>query len=264
MNFIFSKYLMVLITLAGMFFSCHRDVIDLDLEKIDRQIVIEGMVSDQPETHTVKISKTIEYTKSRDFPVVSGAEVTISEDTGNSETLQEISPGIYQTQTLIGKPGRSYYLRVLTEGKLYTASSYMPYALELNRVEFESYGPESFLACSFADREGREDYCLLKLFKNGELVDRFLYQDRYTDGEQIIIDDFNAVFYQNDRVEIQFLSIDRSTYEYFSAWYDGDDYDPELPEFVPVTFHNPNTNLTNNALGYFSAHTLRHYNLIVE
>jgi hypothetical protein len=255
---------MMLTILTTAFFSCHRDVIDLDLDNMDRQIVIEGLVSDQPEAHTVKLSKTIEYISSRDFPVVSGAEITISDDAGNSEILSEIVPGVYQTQELIGRPGRTYYLRVLAEGKEYTASSDMPKALELDEIAFEYYDSIRFLRCYFNDREGIEDYCLLKLFKNGELIERFLYQDRYTDGQRIVIDDFDAIFSINDRVEIQFLTINKETYQYFSGWFDGDDYDPDLPEFVPVTFHNPITNLSNNALGYFGAHTLRRYNLIVE
>ncbi len=243
-------------------FSCYRDVIDLDLDDIEPQIVIEGIITDQPGPYQVRLSKTGDYNQLKDFPPVSGAEVFINDNYGNSEMLREIEAGLYETQELQGISGRTYTLQVIAEGKEYSASSKMPEALTLDYIWFINHGWGFVIVCAFTDREGIEDYCRLKIFKNGELVEKFLYQGRFNDGEQYIIDDFEVHFSLNDNAQVQFLTLNKATYEYLSmldSKEGGGDYDPELPEFVPVSWANPKTNLSNNALGYFSAHTVRNY-----
>jgi len=263
----FKKTLTLFTLLIPVCFSCYRDVIDLDLEDIEPQIVIEGIITDQPGPYQVRISKTGNYNQLKDFPPVSGAEVFINDNHGKSEMLREIRAGLYETQELQGMPGRTYTLKVNAEGKEYSASSRMPEALTLDYVGLNNYGWGFVLICAFTDRQGIEDYCRLKIFKNEELVEKYLYQGRFNDGEQYIIDDFDVTFSLNDYAHVQFLTLNKATYEYLSMLDSdegGGNYDPELPETIPVTWANPKTNLSNNALGYFSAHTVRNYTRIAR
>ena len=117
----------------------------------------------------------------------------------------------------------------------------------------------------FYDREGIDDFFRLKIYRNGDLVETYLYQGRFRDGQKIIIDDFINPFLLDDQIRIEMFTIDRIIYEYFSML--GEDTDEsfvELPDILSLTAYNPNTNLSNGALGYFSAQTVRTYTFVVE
>jgi hypothetical protein len=77
--------------IAFIFCSCEK-VIDIDLNKADSRIVIEGNITDQAGPYTVRISKTVNFDESNTFPAISGALVKISDNAGNSETLTETQP----------------------------------------------------------------------------------------------------------------------------------------------------------------------------
>ena len=248
--------------------SCYQDVIDLDLSDFESQIVIEGNITNQPGPYTVKISRTVGYEKSRDFPPVYGAEVVITDDAGNFETLREIRSGRYWTSSLKGVPGRTYSMSVNVDGKEYTASCTMPEPLELNSILYDIYDQLAFLRCEFSDREGIDDFFRLKIYRNETYVETYLYQGRFRDGQSIDID-INTMFFLGDDVKIEMLAIDRTIYEYFSMLggdieQSNEELDIELPDFFPITVFNPKTNLSDGALGYFSAHTVRTYTFVVE
>lgn len=267
MNLTWIKFSVLITFIFLLFLSCYRDVIDLDLEDFEPQIVIEGIITDQAGPYQVKITKTGRFNQLNNFPPVTGAEVIINDNFGKSEILREIRAGLYETQTLQGVPGRTYTFRVIAEGKEYSASSTMPEPLLLDYVSLLNRGWGYVMVCAFTDRQGIEDYCRLKIFKNGELVEKYLYQGRFSDGEQYVIDDFDVTFNYNDNVNIQLFTFNKATYEYFSMLDSGEgggDYDPELPEFVEISLANPKTNLSNNALGHFSAYTIRNYTRIVR
>ena len=68
--------------------SC-EEVIDLDLGDTPPQINIEGVVSTDPGPYTVKITQSVNYGEKNIFPPVSGALITISDEGGRSEVLEE-------------------------------------------------------------------------------------------------------------------------------------------------------------------------------
>ena len=119
---------------ASAFLSCYRDIIDLDLDEHGPGIVIEGAVTDQPGPYQVRVSRTGSFQQVADFPPVSDAEVVIFSDQNPDERLQEVSAGLYQTQTLQGRVGRNYLLKVVSEGQEYVAESTMPEALLLDYI----------------------------------------------------------------------------------------------------------------------------------
>ena len=94
------KYIYILSALLPLMAvqSCQK-VIDIDLNSAAPQIVIEGSISDQPGPYTVKITKTVNFSETNIFPAVSGAAVTVSDDAGNSETLQKLLQEFIQATT---------------------------------------------------------------------------------------------------------------------------------------------------------------------
>lgn len=266
-NFIF-------ILLLTALFSC-EDIIEIDLNSADPQIVIDAAVTDQPGPYTVKISKTGDYFKPSVFPVVSGAVVQTADDAGFSEMLQESEPGIYQTESLQGTPGRAYTLTVIAEGEEYTAVSCMPEAVQIDSLRYNyqpggGFGPEGEkgyrLHIHFTDRAGTGDYYRLKIYQNDKLVlGYFLYNDKFTDGNSFDYNDFeDYLFDLNDTLRVELLTIDKSAYDYYETLKNiiaagGDDM--PMTQAAPA---NPNTNLSNGALGYFGAYTVRTDSIIIR
>jgi hypothetical protein len=217
-----SKRIRILLTLLLSSFlitSCFQDPVNLDLSEYGPTIVIEGSISNRPGPQSVRITKTVSYNGRNNFPTVSGADVSIADNQGNLVLLQETETGLYQTQNLAGQPGRTYNLSVLTDGKKYTATSTMPPPLILKTINLTRAAPGSDrfeLSFSFQDHPGIEDYCLINIFGNGEKYDHFLYQDKSTDGEEVVFDDINVHFHYGDVVTIEVITFDRAGYEFYS------------------------------------------------
>jgi hypothetical protein len=222
--------IIIFISFLTALFSC-EDVIQIDLNSADPQIVIDAVVTDQSGPYTIKINKTGDYFEPSVFPAVCGAVVQITDDAGSFETLQETEPGIYQTDSLQGTPGRAYSLTVIAEEEEYTASSCMPEAIQIDSLRYEyqpggSFGPDQEegykLHVHFTDRAGIEDYCRFKIFKNGQLIKGFyLYEDKYTDGNSADYSDFEeeagGIFDLNDTAYVELLTIDKATHKYYST-----------------------------------------------
>ena len=81
-----------------------------------------------------------------------------------------------------------------------------------------------------------------------------MYTDKLTNGnemEERIRAGRNVAV--GDTITVELLSIDRATYDYFNTLRDVLSSDRSPTSLSPT---NPNTNLSNGSLGYFSAYTI--------
>jgi hypothetical protein len=101
------------------------DPFKIDLTPQQEQLVVEGMITDQPGPYTVKLFKT----KAIDDQIsnitdVTGANLVIVNSDGVSETLAESVPGNYVTTGMQGVVGKTYTLRITTpEGTVYESEA---------------------------------------------------------------------------------------------------------------------------------------------
>jgi hypothetical protein len=264
-------YMLLIATSLLMALSC-EEVIQIDLNSSNPKIVIEGAVTDQPGPYTVKISETTDYYNPGEQPSISGATVTISDSEGNEERLTEISPGLYETDSLQGIPGRTYWLSVEANGNSYSAESTMPVAIDIDSLYAtqEAKRPHQDedayqIVCVFTDHPGTEDFCRLKVYRNDEVeMSYVMYNGRLTDGNTIQVDRIPGEFELNDVVKAELFSIDEPTYQYYSTLSDVLASDPAgniMSTSVPA---NPVTNISGDALGYFGAFTVRADSIVIR
>jgi len=264
-----SSALILLFAFSIMVSSCFRDPVNVDLSEYGTRVVIQGTIADNAGPHFVKITETIPYNSTEDFPAVSGADVSIQDGQGNIVKLLETEPGLYQASNFYGIPERTYTLTAIIKGKRYTASSGMPKPLLIQNVMMQRISPgvnDYELSLSFQDHPGIDNFCLINVYKNGYLHNHYLYQDEQTDGQEVVFDDFNVSFNDNDVATFELISFDRASYEFFNSLdmvVDAEDREL-LATFIPVTTYNPTTNLNNGAFGYFSAFAVRRYTRIVN
>ncbi len=82
-----------------------------------RTFVVEGSITNEPGPYTVKISKAIKVDDSRPLGVAASVKkITLFNNLGQSEVLQEKEIGTYQTRAdgMQGVIGNEYYIRIET------------------------------------------------------------------------------------------------------------------------------------------------------
>jgi hypothetical protein len=250
---------LALMTIFGLS-DCEK-VINVDLNEAAPHIVIEGLITDGLGPYTVTISKSGSYFNQPTLPPVSGAMVIITDNYGTIDTVKEKTPGIYITSKTIGIPGLTYTVKVLSEGQEYDGSSTIHSHVnidsltlvksESSRIDFGGNNQREShfeLHCFFKDPPEKNFY-RIKSIRNDSINTQSyrLYDDQYTNGEETELRVANAS--AGDTFRIELMSLDEQTYGYYRTLAD-------LLHTNPVfgsTPANPNTNLSNGALGYFGA-----------
>ncbi len=263
----FLPFVFGLVLAGGVLLTSCEKVISVNLNQASPHIVIEAIVTNGPGPYAVVINKTGDYfTPSLSFPPVTTAFVRLSDDAGMTDTLKEDSSGTYLTSKLAGIPGRTYALRVFAEGTEYDATSTMPQEVPI----------DTLLAIPFRESDGDRGYQLHVLFKDPPAPGNYycvrfhtsrlpsdsisgqrylLYEDKLTNGNEA---DYHVRAGRNnlfpgDTLVVDLLSIDEATYEYYRTTNDILATDRSPTALSPA---NPNTNLSNGSLGYFSAYAI--------
>ena len=250
-----------LISISAFFIFCIgcKKIIHVKLKNSTPQIVITGAITDQPGPYIVTVSSTINYTADNTFPPVSGAFITISTN-GIIDTLTEGPAGTYTTHKIKGTPGNTYNLYVSVAGQVYTSTSVMPQPVPLDSVGYvpDRDGKRYNAIAYFQDPPGIANYYeFIEYndrieFKNDRGVS--VFDDRLSDGKYIshtLFDDSTDIN-KGDTVTLQLNCIDVNVYNYLYTL----NLITRQNSFQSPTPDNPNGNISNNALGYFSANTV--------
>jgi hypothetical protein len=95
----------------------------------------------------------------------------------------------------------------------------------------------------------------MKIYVNGKLQtnegELNLYSDELFDGKAIGLVQQSAVVHEDDAIIIEFQSIDKATYDYFSTL----ESISGIEIIQSASPANPISNFSNGALGYFSAYS---------
>lgn len=247
--------------------SCEKEI-DIDLKSVPPRIAIEGIVK-QGQLATVHVTQTQDFDNNDKYANLSGAIVTISDDQGNSEVLKQGANGWYtaENENLKGVVGRKYNLSVKYDGQEYTATSQMPPHVPLKDISFDKIAliDYPFPVVHFADPKGElNQYYRALVFINGKQhprMNEFPISAEFVDGDSDIgwpldlntDDEDNDPLKKGDELTIEFQCIDKGTYKFFDSLAN--------PVGTPT---NPISNISNGALGYFSACTTQKMTVIAD
>jgi len=99
--------------------------LEVDIKQDDVRLVVNGLISDEPGPYTVMLTQTqtVPYTP-QSIPREDGATLFIADDLGNTTSLYQTTPGVYQTQPdFQGQIGRTYTLHITTsKGEKYVSA----------------------------------------------------------------------------------------------------------------------------------------------
>jgi len=229
------------------------------------KLVIEGAVNNTPGPYTIKISNTVSFYADNTYPNVSGASVTITDQTaGITDKLTETSSGTYTTHLITGKPGSTYQLTVVVDGKTYLSSSTMPYPVVLDSVTLDYTSVKNMIqpVVHFQDPGNLVNFYKFTIQKNGVKLNRFqTLEDLLTNGKynRAALATDTGALKRNDEVNVSLVGIDKGAYNF-------------LQEAESVAFYNdqlatpstPESNITGGCIGYFSAQTVSTKKTIVK
>lgn len=245
--------------------SCKK-TIDLHLDGAEPQLIIEGIINDQPGPKSILLTKSVDFDETNNFPNVSGAVVKVTDSNNNTFNFTEKSPGNYSIASLTGRSGRTYSLSVLLNGKTYTAASTMPQRtiLDSATISEQSYGDDLKKTVSVYYNDPPEAINQYKfiMYVNSVQVKRiFVRNDQFSNGRSV-----QAQLYQNDitinsgdRIDVDMQCIDEPVYKYWFTF--AQQYNIIGGSTSPS---NPPNNFNIPVLGYFSAHTTFRRSFIVR
>lgn len=255
--------------LIGGLFSCKKEI-TLDLNSVNAKYVIEGEITPNQKA-SVRISKTVDFTESNNFPLVKGANVSLSDGNGNAEQLVETSAGVYESQKIIGTEGKTYKLTVIAEGSTFTAQTTMPTnvkltGLKVQKSSFSAPGSSSdnyIIYPQFIDPAAFGNSYWFIQTRNGETDKSIIIaNDNIGNGlsnsRPILSRDFEIAL--GDKVTVEMRCIDKPIYDYFFSLNSVQGNGPGGGT-IPA---NPVTNIKGGALGYFSAHTVQKMSVEVK
>lgn len=266
--------ILILSFIIGLFlFSSCTKVIDIDLNSSAPQVVIEGNISNNGLPAIVKITESINFDESNDFPNIEGATVTLSDNLGGIEVLAETSPGIYTSSTMTGSIGNTYFLNVEFNGELLTANSTIPnqvpfdsLTVEVNTNSSGGFGPESQTSShnviiQYQDPVVEVNYYRFVEYVNGIFEQSYIFDDDLSNGLLVTRDltRSDRDLSSGDIIKIEMQSIDFRVYDYFFSF--GNLFGGPSSSSTPA---NPNTNISGSKLGYFSAHTFETKEFIIQ
>lgn len=248
---------------AALFSACTKEI-DLPLENASNKVVIEGEVHEGVGPHTVRLSRSVAFDTPNDFPGITNATVTLSDDQGNSEQLTMTSNGLYSSSGIVGVQGRNYHMSVIVEGSTYVAECRMPVAVALDSVRVDSLlvlgTYEKVIFATYTDPAGLGNRYRFSFAVNGEqqkgiLVQNDLVEDGVTAEQPLNFMDDGQLL-SGDTVEASMSCISQEVYRYLSALAQNIGGETAAPS-------DPPSNISNGALGYFSAHTTSRKTVIV-
>lgn len=255
----------ILLLLATCLFSCQK-VINVDTRDAEIKYVVEAVVSDITGESVVKLSTTKKISETNQFPGISGAVVSVTDDAGIRTTFGEITPGVYADVSFTGMVGKTYYLEIKANSETFTARSTMPQKINLDTLfitEEVLFGETRKLAnIAYQDPPGKGNcYRYVQYINGNKSKPIFVNNDDYVDGKYVdtklwyIVedeDDKEEEIKSGDTVEIAMLCIEPVVYKYWFGVFQS-----ATGNTQSASPANPVTNINGGALGYFSAQTFQ-------
>ena len=257
------KHLIIIIVTIFVLASCQKEI-NIDLNAAAPQLIVEANLTNFRGPYAVKLSRTVNFDAANVFPAVTGATVVFTDNFGNSEQLVEITSGIYRTVKYQGMPGRTYKLSIASDGKSYEAFSTMPdlvdiYSLSVSQEKTNLRNPNKMsfqVTASILDPEGITNYYrYVQYYKGVSYGSSLVFSDKYRDGKYISYDlrmGDTVILKQGDPIIVELQNIDKASFDFYRTLREG----AGGLGFLSTSPSNPISNLSNGALGYFSAYSI--------
>ncbi|MGB0849607.1 MAG: DUF4249 domain-containing protein [Bacteroidia bacterium] len=267
------KNILILVFASLLFTACEK-IVDVDIPSGESRLVVEGLISTVNEPWMVKLSLSQPYLDQSELSTIESAAVSIVGTDGSDVLLNHTDTGTFVSadpqRCIIGE---EYTLKIVYDGEEYTASGTVPNAFPIDTIA-SYYLPDNngFIPAGYyVFIQGKEnvatgDYYLFKPYLNDSMMGAEIDNDEFGsvsylnedfDSEKILEElalgktprPFPFTVEPGDTVRVEQFAISREYYQFII------DRNAQLnrggtPFDAPPA--NPNYNISNGALGYFS------------
>ena len=120
--------------------ACQEEV-EFSPVTTESRLVVNGSITTEYKVHTVRLSLSGPLAKGVSFQPVEGAEVMIMEGEENWAFLKETKPGVYSSDSIAAKVNALYTLEINWNGQVFLAQdSLKGIGSPINPIEFDSFG----------------------------------------------------------------------------------------------------------------------------
>jgi len=255
--------ILILIVFASILtlFSCREEFDYNQMTEGLERLVVEAYITDVDSVHTIKLMRSSDYIDPQPPLPAIGALVTVSDGT-NTWNFTETSDGIYNNSVpFFGEIDKKYTLNVSYKDEEYSASSVLGACFDIDAtyVIFED-SINYVLMCGQEPAE-KDQYYIMKTTVNGQINDSLrnwgYFSDELING---IYFNFELVAMlegnETDTIELTFSSVSKEFFDYFTSIVNNTGYEPD--PFFSTTPANFKGNISNGALGFFQASSVKH------
>jgi hypothetical protein len=270
------KILHIIQVIAGLaLVSACTERIDIPLETSFTRLVVEGGITTDTMAHTIRLARTAAYFNSSPPEPVSGAEVIISDSINQFHLTEDpTKAGYYNTDPgVFGLPGHRYTLHIgnvdiNNDGKFeeFSASSLLPPLQHPDSIKvsylknfYQNVWQVKFYG---QDPPDQKNFYMFKIRRNGRLISDTLrkagisadeyYNGAYIRGEPVALlreGRSNERLNPGDTVTLETYSITEGYYNFvLDVYMESNGSDPFGGQPANIS-----TNLSNKAIGYFTA-----------
>jgi len=268
--------------------ACER-IVDLEIPSGEPKVVVEGQITSALEPWSIRLTSSKPYFDQGELTFITDAAVLITGTDGSNVTLNYTDSGYYESlspQQCV--PGETYTLTIDYDGEKYTASEEAPLAYPIDTIA-SYYLPEDngfiekgyYVFIQGKERPEQGDYYLFNAYRNDTLQEDF--------GALLDSDEFGSVSFLNENFDIynilEELSLGKTPRPFPFTVEPGDTIKVEQlaisEQFFNYIFDtgaqlgrsgtpfdpppaNPNNNVSNGALGYFSVVHLEEAQIVVK
>lgn len=269
--------LFLLVLLTVLLSGC-RELVEIDLPNQNPKLVVEAEITDTPGPHFVKLTLTQAYFSDEELPPIQNAMVTIRDNEGFEEILEQIEPGIYATQNLVGIIGNTYTLNIEWNGEVYESTGTLLEEAVIDSLTYRYFPAnppildEGYYIIAYGTMpQGRDNFFRFKVYENDSLYngrsDLFVQSDELLGDTEIISLRFPYPFQADDEIHLEMYTLNKDMYQYYLElitllYNDGGLFSP--PPQNPVSNIHNLTNPDNRPLGYFQVASLTSGTILIE
>jgi len=278
--------LVITVSLVTLLMISCQEVISVDLTEGEKRLVVEGRVAlykDRTRSlQEIRLTTTGDYFSNAPAPRASGAEVTITDNQGQSVTLTEVQPGYYISDALNPVIGNDYELTVNYAGNTYRAVETLIAVPPIDSIYQEFIEENIFdeagirIKIDYQDPADQVNYYYWEQYRDGlsfiqpnpgtkySLVSSDeLYNGQFVKGR--LVND-EIIYNSGQQGLIRQMGLSEYAYKYYFALFDQEGTRGNLSSPpAPIRGNVENlTNPDNYALGYFYAAEISQREIIIE
>lgn len=267
----------IYIFLFSFFFLSCEDVIEVELETTAPRLVIDASINWIKGTNGniqfIQLSLTAPYYNNT-IPPATGAVVTVADSNNNTfNFVEDGNSGLYANNSFAPTLNDTYTLTIVYNNETYVGTETLLPVPPIDFIEQNDgggfSGDETEIKAYYTDPEGVGNYYLFEfIYIEDSTINIEVYDDEFTDGNQIFGFYSNEDISSGDELIIRNSGVSEQFYDYLNILLQQTDDDSGDPfQTQPATVRGNCINQTNSdnyPLGYFRVSETDIFTYVVE